>query len=66
MLAAYRTLRLQGADRLPEVESLLSRQADGTLEGQAKVALIRSTERLKRTYGSAAPRPGPLVTASQP
>lgn len=66
MLAAYRTLRLQGAGRIAEVESLLSHEADGTLTDQAKVSLVRSRERLRRAYGPPAQASGPLVAAAQP
>ena len=58
MLRVYRVMRISEGTRIPEIEALLARQADGTLEACAAEALRRSTERLKGKYGSpGGPRP---------
>jgi hypothetical protein len=64
MLKVYRALRMREGVKIPEVEGLLARQADGTLQAYAVTAMQRSADNLRRTYG----RPGSkqILTASQP
>ncbi len=64
MLRVYHSLRVREGLRLPEVEALLARQADGTLEDYAAAALKRSNESLLKTYGAAAAPPKKVVTAA--
>lgn len=52
MLRVYRAMRVSEGTRIPEVEALLARQVDGSLESFAAEALKRSTERLKGKYGT--------------
>jgi hypothetical protein len=59
MLRVYRAMRVREAVRIPEVEALLARQMDGSLEAYAAVALGRSTENLRKAYG------GPGAAAKQ-
>jgi hypothetical protein len=63
MLRVYHTLRVREGLRIPEVEALLVRQADGSLESYAADALRRSNESLQRTYGRAGAPPKQIVTA---
>ncbi len=67
MLRVYHALKVREGVRIPEVDALLARQADGTLEDYAAVALKRSNESLQRTYGAAtAPSKQIVTVASQP
>jgi hypothetical protein len=65
MLHVYRAIRTREGVRIPEVEVLLSRQIAGSLEGYAAVALGRSTENLRKTYGEPGAVP-PKVAPQQP
>ncbi len=51
MLGVYRAMRLREAVTIPEVEALLARQVDGTLEAYAAEAARRSAESLRKKYG---------------
>jgi hypothetical protein len=51
MLKVYRIAKMREGVTIPEVESLLARQMDGTLEAYALDAEHRSIEALRRTYG---------------
>jgi len=68
MLRLYRAVKVREGTAIPEVEALLARQMNGSLEAYADAALRRSTESLRRTYGApgapAKPDSAPLV--SQP
>jgi hypothetical protein len=62
MLQVYRAMRIREGVEIPEVEALLARQANGSLEACAAAALRRSTEKLRKAYGApdgqaAAPQP---------
>jgi hypothetical protein len=47
----YHTMRIREDVRIPEIENLMAKQADGTLETYAVDAVRRSTEKLRKTYG---------------
>jgi hypothetical protein len=67
MLRVYHVLKIREGLSLPEVDGLLARQAAGTLEAYAGVALQRSNESLRRTYGASGGPPKQIVAAaSQP
>ncbi len=51
MLRVYRAMRVREGTRIPEIEALLARQIDGSLEACAAAALDRSTENLRKAYG---------------
>jgi hypothetical protein len=57
MLRVYRAVKVREGIKIPEVEPLLSRQMNGTLEAYAAAALSRSTENLRKTYGAPVPPP---------
>jgi hypothetical protein len=63
MLQVYRAIRTREGVRIPEVEALLSRQIAGSLEAYAVVALGRSTESLRKSYGE--PGGGPSKVSPQ-
>jgi hypothetical protein len=50
MLRIYRALKIREGVRIPEVEALLSRQMDGSLEAFAAEAVERSKENLRKAY----------------
>ena len=57
MLRVYRAVKMREGVTIPEVDSLLGRQMDGTLESYAAAAVQRSTDSLRRAYGpGGAPR----------
>jgi hypothetical protein len=62
MLQVYRSVRTREGIRIPEVEALLSRQIDGSLEAYAAVALGRSNQNLRKAYGE----PGGAATKNPP
>jgi hypothetical protein len=64
MLHIYRTLRIQEGVKIPEIDVLLARQADGTLEAFAAQAVQKSAANLRKTYGAAGGTPKQIVTAS--
>ncbi|HEY1792345.1 MAG TPA: hypothetical protein VGG34_05465 [Opitutaceae bacterium] len=66
MLAAYRSLRVQGAARIPEVDRLLALEDSGGLKAAAARALARSMKALRRAYGEPAAGRAPLVASSRP
>ena len=51
MLRVYRIAKMREGIVIPEIETLLAKQMDGTLEGYALDAEHRSIEALRRTYG---------------
>jgi hypothetical protein len=51
MLRVYRIAKMREGVAIPEVEGLLAKQMDGTLEAYALDAAHRSIEALRRTYG---------------
>ena len=53
MLRVYRVLKMREGVTIPEVEALMARQIDGSLESYSVVALQRSNESLRKTYGGA-------------
>jgi|CZKI01.1.fsa_nt_gi hypothetical protein len=55
MLRVYRAMRIREGVEIPEVETLLARQANGSLEASAAAALRRSRERLRKAYGATDP-----------
>lgn len=57
MLRIYRTIKIREAVTIPEVEVLLARQIDGTLEPFAADAAKRSAENLRKKYGPPAAQP---------
>jgi len=67
MLRVYHSLKVREGLRVAEVDALLARQADGTLESFAAAALQRSNESLQKAYGGAsAPQKQIVTAASQP
>lgn len=67
MLRIYHSLRVREGLRIPEVDALLARQAGGTLEAYAAVALKRSTDSLQKAYGGPnAPEKQVVAAATQP
>jgi len=69
MLRVYRAMKVREGIEIPEIEALLARQVNGSLEAYAAVALRRSTEALRKAYGAAgSPTSGPDSTtlAKQP
>jgi hypothetical protein len=64
MLKIYRSVKIREGISIPEVETLLARQMDGTLESYAGAAMKRSADSLRRKYGAAAGQAKPAVTAS--
>jgi hypothetical protein len=63
MLRVYRSLKMHEGIRIPEAETLLAKQAEGTLEAFAADAAKRSYDHLRREYGEP-DTAGPLVSAS--
>jgi hypothetical protein len=55
MLRVYRAMKVREGIDIPEIEGLLARQANGSLEAYAAVALRRSTENLRKAYGARDP-----------
>jgi hypothetical protein len=51
MLRVYRIAKMREGIAIPEVEALLARQMDGTLEAYAANAEQRSIETLRKAYG---------------
>lgn len=69
MLKIYRAIKTREGVQIPEVEGLLYRQMNGSLEAYAAVALGRSQDDLRKTYGGApaeAPKQDGPGLASQP
>ncbi|HZZ21037.1 MAG TPA: hypothetical protein VFE25_16810 [Opitutaceae bacterium] len=66
MLRLYHTIKIREGVKIPEVENLMARQADGTLESYAVDAVRRSTEKLRKAYGHSDAGTGQSVTAAQP
>jgi flavin-binding protein dodecin len=62
MLKVYRALKMREGVKIPEVESLLAHQADGSLAAYAAGAMQRSADTLRRTYGQPAAKQ--ILTAS--
>jgi hypothetical protein len=63
MLRLYRAMKMREDVTIPEADSLLSRQMDGTLREYAASALARSTEALRKAYGD---KPASTGLAGQP
>ncbi len=51
MLRVYRVAKMRDGVAIPEIEALLSRQMDGSLEAYAADAAHRSLEALRRRFG---------------
>jgi hypothetical protein len=51
MLRVYRVAKMRDGVAIPEIEALLSRQMDGSLEAHAADAAHRSLEALRRKFG---------------
>jgi hypothetical protein len=70
MLRVYRIAKIREGIAIPEVETLLAKQMDGTLEAYALDAEHRSLEALRRTYGDnrtvAQSKEDPKTLAAQP
>ena len=64
MLRLYPTMRIREDVRIPEIENLMARQADGTLETYAVDAVRRSTEKLRKAYGQPDASSRQIVTAA--
>lgn len=62
MLRIYRSVKIREGITIPEVEGLLARQIDGSLESYAGTAMQRSAETLRKKYGTTGPKAA--VTAS--
>jgi hypothetical protein len=64
MLRLYHSIKIREGVMIPEVDALMARQANGTLESYAAAAVQRSKDGLRQAYG---PPVGPakqIVTAS--
>jgi hypothetical protein len=70
MLRVYRVAKMRDGVAIPEVEALLSRQMDGSLEAYAADAEQRSLEALRRRFGDdrteAQEKSQPKSLAAQP
>jgi hypothetical protein len=64
MLRLYHTIKIREGVTIPEVDSLLTRQASGTLEAYAADAAQRSKDHLRQVYGAPAAPTKQIVTAS--
>jgi hypothetical protein len=64
MLRLYHTIKIREDVKIPEIENLMARQADGTLESYAADAVRRSTEKLRKTYGQPDTSGMQIVTAA--
>jgi hypothetical protein len=64
MLKMYHALKIREGVAIPEVEALVARQMDGTLESYAAAAVQRSRDGLRKAYGSSGVQPKQIVTAS--
>lgn len=64
MLRMYRALKIHEGVAIPEVEALVARQMDGTLESYAAAAVQHSKDSLRKAYGEAGAPPKQIVTAS--
>ncbi len=64
MLKTYRAVKMREGVTIPEAESLLARQANGTLEPFAAVAAQRSVDHLRKTYGPAEVPPKQQVASA--
>ncbi len=57
MLRVYRAIRAREGVKIPEIETLLGKQMNGSLDAYAVAALKRANEGLRKAYGqSAEPR----------
>jgi hypothetical protein len=70
MLRVYRIAKMRDGVAIPEVEALLSRQMDGSLEAYAAEAQHRSLEALRKRFGDdraeAQDKSQPSSLAAQP
>jgi hypothetical protein len=66
MLRLYHALKVREGTSIPEIEALVGRQMNGTLESYAAAALQQSRESLRRAYGTGAEQAKRVVAASQP
>ena len=64
MLRVYRAMKIRDGVEVPEVEALVARQRDGTLEAYALAALQRSRDGLQKAYGAAGDPQRPIETAA--
>ena len=64
MLRVYRAMKIHDGVAVPEVEALVARQMDGTLEAYAVAALQRSRDNLQKAYGGAGDAPRTVETAA--
>jgi hypothetical protein len=64
MLRLYHTMRIREDVRIPEIDALLAKQADGTLEAYAAAAVQRSTDALRKAYGQPEGSQRSIVTAA--
>jgi hypothetical protein len=64
MIRVYRAMKIHDGVSVPEVEALVARQADGTLENYAEGALQRSRDSLQKTYGPSGDPQKPLETSA--
>jgi len=54
MLRIYHAIKIREGVTIPEIDALMARQADGTLEAYAAEAVQRSTQNLRKAYGTPA------------
>jgi hypothetical protein len=64
MLRLYHTIKIREGVTIAEVDALMARQADGTLESYAAAMVQRSKDRLRQAYGAPAGPSKQIVTAS--
>jgi hypothetical protein len=64
MLRLYHTIKVREGVTIPEIDALMARQADGTLEAYAAEALQRSKDGLRQAYGQPEGTSKQIVTAS--
>jgi hypothetical protein len=66
MLRMYHALKIHEGVAIPEIEALVARQLDGTLESYAAAAVQRSRDSLRRAYGAGGAPQKQIVAVSQP
>jgi hypothetical protein len=66
MLRLYHALKIREGIAIPEIEALVARQINGTLESYAASAVQRSRDSLRSTYGTGGAQSKQVVAASQP
>ncbi len=66
MLRLYRGIKIREGTSIPEVDALVARQINGTLESYAAAAVQSSRDSLRRTYGTGVGQAKQVVASAQP